>query len=136
MPMKILASTLALGLMATSAVIAQQPGPVELMKSVPGHGVTVTDYYKQNVYDPSDAKIGEISDLLVDDGGRVNAVIVSVGGFLGMGDKDVAAPFRAIHITQKDGKSYLVMDTTKEALKGAPGYKYDKTSTTWVPDNK
>ena len=48
--------------------------------------------------------------------------------------KDIAAPFQAIHVTMKDNKWWLVMNATKEALKTAPGYKYDKTSTTWVSD--
>jgi hypothetical protein len=32
----------------------------------------------------------------------------------------------------KDDKIYLTMDTTKEVLKGAPGFKYDSAKTTWV----
>jgi len=39
-------------------------------------------------------------------------------------------------VTNKNNnKWYLVMDTTKDALKSAPGFKYDKEATTWVPDN-
>ena len=99
-----------------------------------GDAVTVTDWYKQNVYDPSENKIGEIVDVLVNKNGQVSAVIISVGGFLGMDTKDVAAPFKAIHAIMKDNKWWLTMDTTKDALKSAPGYKYDKTSTKWVSD--
>jgi hypothetical protein len=51
-----------------------------------------------------------------------------------MDTKDVAAPFQAIHATMKDNKWWLVMNTTKDALKTAPGYKYDKNSTMWVSD--
>jgi hypothetical protein len=61
----------------------------------------------------------------------------AVGGFLGAGEKDVAVPFDAIRITTKDNnKWYLVMNATKDELKSAPGFKYDKDSTTWVPDKK
>ena len=56
---------------------------------MPADSTTVTNYYKQNVYDPSDAKIGEITDVLVGKDGKVEAFIVSVGGFLGVGQKDV-----------------------------------------------
>jgi sporulation protein YlmC with PRC-barrel domain len=105
-----------------------------LMTKMPGDAVTVTDWYKQNVYDPSNNKIGEIVDVLVDKSGQVSAVIISVGGFLGMDTKDVAAPFKAIHPTMKDSKWWLTMNTTKDALKTAPGYKYDKNSTMWVAD--
>jgi hypothetical protein len=41
-----------------------------------------------------------------------------------MDAKDVAAPFQAIHATMKDNKWWLVMNTTKDGLKTAPGYKY------------
>jgi hypothetical protein len=46
----------------------------------------------------------------------------------------VAVPFTAVKHTMKDKKIYLTMDTTKDALKGAPGLKYDRESTSWVPD--
>ena len=45
-------------------------------------------------------------------------------------------PFNSIKKTTKDNKTYLTMDTTQNALKSAPGLKYDSNSTTWVPDNK
>ncbi len=96
--------------------------------------MTVNDWYKQSVYDPSNSKIGEIKDVLLSQDGKVNALIVGVGGFLGMGEKDVAVPFAAVKHTTKDGKVYLTLDTTKDALKAAPGLKYDRASTTWVPE--
>ena len=64
---------------------------------------------------------------------RATALIVGVGGFLGVGQKDVAVSFGAIKPTKKDNKIYLTMSTTKDALKSAPGFKYDKERTTWVP---
>ena len=106
------------------------------MNSVPAQSVTVTDWYKQSVYDPSNSKIGEIMDVLLSSDGKVNALIVGVGGFLGMGEKDVAVPFSAIKHTTRDGKVYLTLDTTKDALKAAPGLRFDRSTTTWVPDKK
>jgi hypothetical protein len=67
---------------------------------------------------------------------QVTAVILGVGGSLGIDEKDVAVPFNAIHMTEKDGKRYLVMDTTKEALQSAPSYTYDRTKGVWVPAAK
>jgi hypothetical protein len=57
-------------------------------------------------------------------------------GFLGAGEKDVAVPFEAVHPTMKDKKWWLVMNTTKDSLKSAPGFKYDSDTTTWVPDRR
>jgi sporulation protein YlmC with PRC-barrel domain len=61
----------------------------------------VTNFYKQNVYDPADAKIGSVDDLLIDQQGRITAVLVGVAGFLGIGEKDVAIPFSALHASEK-----------------------------------
>jgi sporulation protein YlmC with PRC-barrel domain len=108
----------------------------QIMSSVPAQSVTVTDWYKQSVYDPSNSKIGEIMDVLLSQDGKVSALIIGVGGFLGMGEKDVALPFEAVKHTVKDGKAYLTLDTTKDALKAAPGLKYDRNTTTWVSESK
>jgi sporulation protein YlmC with PRC-barrel domain len=105
----------------------------KVLGSLPANSVTVTNYYRQNVYDPSDAKIGEISDVLVSKEGKVEAFIVSVGGFLGIGQKDVAVPFSAVRATEKNGTWYLTMNATKDSLKQARGYTHDKAKATWVP---
>ena len=133
----------ALTLFASTATFAADPAirsemspssPDALTTTMPGDAVTVTNWYKQNVYDASNNKIGEIVDVLMNKNGQATTVILSVGGFLGMDSKDVAAPFHAIHATMKDNKWWLVMNTTKDALKTAPGYKYDASSTMWVSD--
>jgi hypothetical protein len=59
--------------------------------------------------------------------------MVAVGGLLGVGEKDVAVPFDAVHATQRDGKWYLTMNATEDALKNARGYKFDKPKSTWEP---
>jgi sporulation protein YlmC with PRC-barrel domain len=117
--------------------LADTMSNAQMMRQMPSNSVTVTDWYKQNVYDSKDTKIGEVMDVLLDKSGKVTSVIVGVGGFLGVDEKDVAVPFDAIHVTNKNNnKWYLVMNTTKGDLKSAPGFKYDRDSTTWVPDNK
>jgi hypothetical protein len=133
--MKALALAAAGALIVSTAAFAQQPtGQGGLMTSIPANGQTVTDWYKQNLYDPKDQKIGEIMDLLVNQSGQIEAAMVGVGGFLGAGEKDVAVSFNAIKPSKKNDKTYLTLDTTEDALKDAPGFKYDRQSTTWVPD--
>ena len=105
----------------------------QVLNTLSANSTTVTNYYKQNVYDPSNAKIGEIADVLVGKDGKVEAFIVSVGGFLGIGEKDVAVPFSAVHGAEKNGSWYLTMDATKDSLKAAHGYKYDRAKATWTP---
>jgi sporulation protein YlmC with PRC-barrel domain len=106
----------------------------EAMKAAPAEGWTVTNYYKQSVYDTKQNEIGKVDDVLLDKQGKVSALIVGVGGFLGMGEKDVAVPFAAVKSEKKNDKFYLTLDETKDSLKAAPGFKYDRTTTTWVLD--
>jgi len=120
----------------TSGAAEKNPAAQVLMTNVPGSALPISQFYNEDVYDAKDAKIGDIKDILVEKNGQVAAVILSVGGFLGIGEKDVAVPFNAIHLTEKDGKRYLVIDTTKEALQSAPGYTYDRTKGVWVPASK
>jgi sporulation protein YlmC with PRC-barrel domain len=130
-------------LTCTAAILAVLTVPaladtnVQLLRQMPADAVTVTDWYKQDVYDPSNNKIGEIMDVLVDKSGKVTSLIIGVGGFLGAGEKDVAVPFDAVRVMNKNNKKLtLVMNTTKDDLKSAPGFKYDRDTTTWVPDSK
>ena len=123
-------------ILVTSAAYSQSMSASrDLMATVPASSLTVTDWYKQSVYDRSNSKIGDISDVLVGQNGQVDAAIIGVGGFLGAGEKQVAVSFSSIKRAMKDDKVYLTLDTTKDALKNAPGFKYDSTKTSWVPDN-
>ena len=90
---------------ATSAFAAS-----ETLKTAPADSWTVTNYYKQSVYDTKQNKIGSVDDVLLDKSGKVSALIVGVGGFLGMGEKDVAVPFSAVKHTTRDGKVYLTLE--------------------------
>src|SRR6185437_8349066 len=127
--MKMIISAGVFAICATTAAFAQQPapttaGPAEIFTRLPA-GTTVANFYKQNVYDPSDNKIGDVDDLLIDKEGRVTAMIIGVGGFLGVGEKDVAVPFSSVRASEKNNKWYLALNTNKEALKAAPGFTYD-----------
>ena len=115
---------------ATSALAAS-----ETMNTAPADSSTVTNVYKQSVYDPQQNKIGTVDDVLLDRSGKVTALIIGVGGFLGAGEKDVAVPFAALKTEKKNDKSYLTLDATKDSLKAATGYKYDRDKTTWNVDN-
>ena len=101
--------------------------------SSPPPGKTVTKYYKQSIYDPAKDKIGTVDDVILDDSGRATALIIGVGGFLGAGEKDVAVAFDTVHAEMKEGAWYLTLDTTKDALKSAPGLTFDKEKAGWVP---
>ena len=80
-----------------------------------------------NVYGPDNAKIGDVSDVLLDNNGSTHAVIIGVGGFLGVGQKDVAVPFEALQIQRKQNSSSIdkiTVSYTKDQLSNAPKFAY------------
>jgi sporulation protein YlmC with PRC-barrel domain len=79
-----------------------------------------SDVYKADVYDPSENKIGKVTDLMIDRNGNVAGAIIGVGGFLGAGQKDVVIPFKELKASTRDGKDWLVLNRTKDELKRAP----------------
>lgn len=98
--------------------------------------VSLRTYYNEDVYDTQDNKIGDVNDILFDKDGRISTAIIGVGGFLGVGEKDVAVPFNSLKVAEKAGDRYLVINATKEALEKAPGYVYDQGKGVWVPATK
>ncbi|MCF2523675.1 PRC-barrel domain-containing protein [Bradyrhizobium sp. G127] len=81
-----------------------------------------------NVYNQKDEKVGEITDLAIGKGEQIQAMILSVGGFLGMGERYVAVSPSSVRVSyNKDKDTWSAkMNTTKEALKAAPEFKYPK----------
>lgn len=68
--------------------------------------------------------IGDINDLIVKLDGTVEGVVIGVGGFLGIGQKDVALKFDRISVqTDENGNPRLTVDTSKEELENAPEFK-------------
>lgn len=93
--------------------------------------VQPTDVLSYNLIDldvtnTANEAIGEIKDLVIADG-KLNGYIVSVGGFLGMGDHYVMVSPSAIKVTylENEKKWTAVMNTTKEQLQKAPEFKYE-----------
>ncbi|MFA6154556.1 PRC-barrel domain-containing protein [Mesorhizobium sp.] len=75
------------------------------------------------VYGANDAKVGEIGDVILTSDNKADAVIVDVGGFLGMGEKEVAVGMDNLKfMTDKDGNKYLYTTFTKEQLEAQTAY--------------
>lgn len=121
---------------AAAALASSAYAATTTMSAAPSESSTITDYYKQDVYNPQQSKIGAVDDVLVDKSGKVTALVIGVGGFLGAGEKDVIVPFTAVKGEKKNDKWYLTLDESKENLKSAPGFQYNKTTTTWEPEKK
>ncbi|MEH6647421.1 PRC-barrel domain-containing protein [Sulfitobacter sp.] len=66
-------------------------------------------------------KVGEISDVLLDQNGQMIAVLAEIGGFLGIGDRDVILPLESVRFAQGDDKTYnYVTNLTEEQLESLP----------------
>ncbi len=107
-------------------------GGPEFLTTLPQNALLVSNIHEQNVYDPRESKIGEVKDLVLDRSGKITAAIISVGGFLGIGEKDVAVAFSDIMATERNNKWWLTMNATKDELKKATGFRFDKNKGLWT----
>lgn len=87
--------------------------------------ISADDYIGATVYNAADKSIGEINDLIIEKNGGIVAAVIGVGGFLGIGEKNVAVPMSNIMVSQKEDGSDLKLTTseTSDSLKGAPEFK-------------
>jgi hypothetical protein len=71
--------------------------------------------------------LGEVNNILIGKDGSVKAVILGVGGFLGIGEKDVAVKMSELRFVKKQGDDaddyFIVVKSSKEALEKAPSFK-------------
>jgi sporulation protein YlmC with PRC-barrel domain len=79
------------------------------------------DLLDKPVYNETKQKIGEIEDIIVTPDNAASFAVIGVGGFLGLGERRVAIPFKQIKL---QGTNLLLPGATKEALKALPEFKY------------
>ena len=120
-----------------AATVAAASGAFAQTSTVPAAHTTVTNHIIQSdefraskmlgsaVYDMQNRDIGKVSDLVLNKDGKVDAVIVDVGSFLGMGGKYVAIPLSDI----KSDHNRLTLDRTKEQLKQMAAYQLENPDT-------
>ncbi|WP_332687630.1 PRC-barrel domain-containing protein [Devosia sp.] len=144
----------ALALLLVSPALGQAPAagaPSELQQSgltpptvlsegyaTGGQDVLVTQLLGETVFaslDDAAEEIGTITDLVVTSGQGISAVVIRVGGFLGVGEKDVAVDFvQLAWLARDDGSRRWVLDTTAETLSAAPAFIWaDSEQTTGEP---
>jgi hypothetical protein len=109
-----------------------------------------TKFKGTDVLGPDNAQVGNVNDLLFDKSGKILAVVVGVGGFLGIGEKNVAIDMSAFQVVPPDVNSStasrssdpsnikLRVSWTKDQLKQAPDFQYYKANAATVGqrDNK
>ncbi|MBL3556633.1 MULTISPECIES: PRC-barrel domain-containing protein [Marinobacter] len=93
------------------------------MASAPANGMQASELIGTDLKTSGDESVGEIGDLIIDQNGQVVAVVVSVGGFLGMGEKHVAINWDDVQMSSSPDGQDLRVDITREELESAPGYE-------------
>ncbi len=129
----------------SQAKVISTPGPNHILAS---------DLEGTNVYGANNESIGEISEVVLNREGQVVAIVVGVGGFLGIGQKNVAIPFDAIEISEQsgDGQSsasnnrgaqktmqpqrIVLRGMTKQELEAAPAFDNDSDDSANKQDSR
>ena len=111
-------------LLAPLSVAAQTAKSDEFTTVQPAGQWLAKQFIGQAVTNPTGERIGDINDLLFDKSGRIANVVVGVGGFLGIGEKNVAIPYSSLVITaDADGKRVVSVPLSKERLLAAPDFR-------------
>jgi hypothetical protein len=93
------------------------------LTEMPVGDIRSEDLVGTTVYGADDVKVGQIGDIALAADKKVDAVIMDVGGFLGIGEKEVAVGMDNLKfMTDKDGKKYLYTSFTKDQLEKQAAY--------------
>ncbi|SFL50852.1 Sporulation protein YlmC, PRC-barrel domain family [Bradyrhizobium sp. NFR13] len=92
-----------------------------------------------NVYNEANEKLGDINELLVDKSGRVQAVVIGIGGFLGMGEHDIAVSMDKLKFMEEHVRTSSANTSTTTSRDTTTGAATTNTTTRnandWVPDH-
>jgi len=91
----------------------------------PDQPTLATAFIGRSVYsseNPEADNIGNVNDLIIGSDGTISSAVVGVGGFLGIGEKNVAVPFDKLQVVERDGDIRLIYSATKEELQNAPAF--------------
>lgn len=105
---------------ATGATDGKVDGAIPMQSD---DSVLAGDLLGASVYNMNEESIGDINDMIVNLDGSVEGVIIGVGGFLGIGEKEVAIALSAIDLKMTEaGNPRLYLDRTAEELKAADAF--------------
>jgi sporulation protein YlmC with PRC-barrel domain len=105
----------------------------EFVTSADAGQMRVSELTGLAVMNAANESLGDINDIVLGMAGEPDVAIIGVGGFLGIGEKNVGVPFERINITTGEDNNLVArLDTTKEALEAAPAYVDRDDQTTAV----
>jgi sporulation protein YlmC with PRC-barrel domain len=98
------------------------PGMEFLTEQEEAQFLAADEVIGEQVVNSGDEEVGEIADLVMDQDQKLVGVVLSVGGFLGIGDKWVAVPVDSIQFPGNDQPARLLVEVSKEQLENAPDF--------------
>jgi len=101
---------------ATTTAAASNPGYVTADQQL-----RASKLIGSSVYNEQHQKIGSVDELLIDQTHNVTGVVLSVGGFLGIGSKLVKVPYSELHVT---ANNIVLQGATKQELTQMPTYRF------------
>ena len=109
-------------------------GPIEFSSSVNSGDILASDLIGMKVKNSAGDNLGDVNDLVIDPSGKPSVAVIGVGGFLGIGEKDVGVPFNRLQIAMdKNSKRVARLDTDKSTLKSAPNFVYQEKEASAQP---
>ncbi|HET6389031.1 PRC-barrel domain-containing protein [Hyphomicrobium sp.] len=81
-------------------------------------------------------KLGDINYLVLDNAGKVTTAVIGVGGFLGVGEKNVGVPFNELKFSERDGNRFVLIEANKDALSNAPSYVWTEDGSSKQGDSR
>jgi sporulation protein YlmC with PRC-barrel domain len=142
---------------ATGAAYAQTAQPADRMAPAatasPTAGVDKMMYKGKwrasklmglDIYNEANEKLGDVNELILDKDGKVAAVVIGVGGFLGMGEHDIAVTMDKLKFVDEPVRTSATTTTTRETTTGTAAAPANTTATTttrtsnandWAPDH-
>lgn len=137
--MRLLPAAAVLLVLAASPLVLVQTTSSQTTASAPGGSAQPQWYSGQGgemraskligtrVNNEAGERIGEVNKIVLSKDGKVAAVVVGVGGFLGMGEHEVAVKFESLRRTQDANNNTVVaMSATKDSLKAAPEWRWSR----------
>jgi sporulation protein YlmC with PRC-barrel domain len=93
----------------------------------PGNVVMASSLIGSTVYSAANENVGDVNDIIIGKDGKVQAVIIGVGGFLGLGEKDVAVPMDRITFAKDENNNMkYTITASRQELEQAPAFDRTK----------
>jgi sporulation protein YlmC with PRC-barrel domain len=136
--MKMFAASAVALTLAVSPLVLAQTTPSPMMTpgqpqwySHQGNEIRASKLIGTTVNNEAGERIGDINEVVLSNDGKVAAIVIGVGGFLGIGEHEVAVAFNSVRLTQDSSNNTVAaISATKDSLKAAPEWRWRGTSDT------